>query len=128
MQLLLKRKIYNQKNTIGELFINGIFFCNTLEDKVRVPFVKVPKETAISKGTYKVIFDFSNRFQKIMPHILNVPNFEGIRIHAGNTEIDTEGCILVGIKSENTIISSKVTYTELVKRIQNEKDITIVVS
>lgn len=94
MNILLHRFEFGSHYTIGRLFLDGVYQCYTLEDKVQSP--KVPGETAIPAGEYKVIFDFSNRFQKEMPHILDVPGFEGIRIHAGNTDKDTEGCVLLG--------------------------------
>lgn len=94
MEILVKRFEFGTNYTIGKMFINGEFFCYTLEDKVRE--VKIQNETAIPSGTYKVIVDYSNRFQKDMPHVLNVQGFSGIRIHSGNTDKDTEGCILLG--------------------------------
>jgi hypothetical protein len=110
MELTLARKTLTEKSTIGQLFINGNLFCYTMEDCVRD--VKVPGETAIPYGVYEVITNYSNRFKKVMPLLLNVPGFEGVRIHSGNTAEDTEGCILVGEKShiENFIGNSKVTY------------------
>jgi hypothetical protein len=94
MKLLLKRITKTNNSTIGELYINGVFQCYTLEDKERE--VKIKNETAIPKGTYKVIINRSNRFKIDLPLLLNVPNFEGVRIHSGNSNHDTEGCILVG--------------------------------
>lgn len=110
MELTLARKTLTEKSTIGQLFINGNLFCYTLEDCVRD--VKIPGETAIPYGVYEVITNYSNRFKKVMPLLLNVPGFMGVRIHSGNTAEDTEGCILVGEKShiENFIGNSKVTY------------------
>jgi hypothetical protein len=95
MQLHLTRRIFNKNFTIGDLYVDGIWFAYCLEDPVRNGR-KIKGQTAIPEGDYKVVLDYSNRFKKIMPHILDVPNFEGIRIHSGNTAEDTEGCILVG--------------------------------
>jgi len=102
VRLSLQREHSVNDATIGALYVNGTFQCFTLEDQVRelpgVPVAewKVPGKTAIPAGEYKVTVDFSNRFQRNMLHVLNVPGFQGIRIHAGNTSADTEGCILVG--------------------------------
>lgn len=104
MNLTLKRKYFTKISTIGELSIDGEFICYTLEDVDR--FLengnqKVQDSTAIPRGTYDLTISMSNRFKKRMPLLLNVPGFEGIRIHAGNTANDTEGCILVGTKFTN---------------------------
>ena len=107
MILELKRKIFTDDSTIGELSIDGKFVCYTLEDKVRD--VKIKNVTAIPYGKYELAITFSNRFQQYMPLLLNVPGFEGVRIHSGNKSADTEGCILVGSsKSLNFIGSSRV--------------------
>ena len=94
------KRIYKAEDyTIGELYINGTFICNTLEDKVRLLNSyedKVYGETAIPIGRYKVVLSYSNRFKRILPEILNVDFFKGIRIHEGNKKEDTHGCILVG--------------------------------
>jgi hypothetical protein len=117
MQLTLNRKIFTDDSTIGELFIDGVFFCYTLEDKVRP--VKIKNITAIPNGTYDVIINFSNRFQKYMPLLLNVSNYEGIRIHSGNKSADTEGCILVGgTKTDNFIGNSRVTFSKLLTKLK----------
>ena len=115
MELEIHRleKSDNGKATIGQLYIEGTRQAYTLEDRVRASGEKVPKETAIPAGRYRVIVDFSNRFQKLMPHVLNVPMFEGIRIHPGNTDVDTEGCILLGethTPGEDFIGSSRVAF------------------
>jgi hypothetical protein len=86
--------------TAGSLLINGRFFCYTLEDQERS--TKLWGRTAINRGRYQVVMTYSNRFKKVLPLLLNVPEFEGIRIHAGNTAADTEGCILVG--DDNSIL------------------------
>lgn len=101
MKLILKRLKKTDSFTSGILTIEGdsSFKANTLEDKYRegdIFKIKVKAETAIPNGTYEVILNMSNRFKKYMPLLLNVPNFEGVRIHSGNTSADTEGCILVG--------------------------------
>jgi hypothetical protein len=102
MQLTLVRKIFTKNSTIGELFVDGNFFCYTLEDVIRD--VKIPDETAIPYGTYEIIINMSNKFQCPMPLLLNVPGFNGIRIHKGNTKADTSGCILVGAKKMADVV------------------------
>ena len=100
MQLLLQRQASFKHATLGTLKINGVYECVTLEDVVRDlgpdGSGKVQDETAIPEGIYKVVIDFSQKFQKNMLHILDVPFFTGIRIHSGNTDLNTEGCVLVG--------------------------------
>jgi len=116
MQLELERKEFFNDRTIGGFYINGVWYCYSLEDADRnleSGGVKIPKQTAIPRGNYKVIRDYSNRFQREMPHILNVPQFEGIRIHAGNTPVDTEGCILLGMEYDaknHNILKSKIAF------------------
>lgn len=85
--------------TLGSLFLNGKFFCYTVEDQDRLletGGTKIKSRTAVPRGKFKMINTFSNRFQKELPLLVNVPGFEGIRIHGGNTAEDSEGCILVG--------------------------------
>ena len=109
--------------TIGKLYIDGVYFCDTLEDKVREDGVKVFGETAIPHGTYDVILNYSSRFKQIMPLLLNVPMFDGIRIHSGNTDKDTHGCLLVGKNTvKGKITESKVTYNELFSVLKLVKD------
>lgn len=96
MKLYIKRFEFGTNYTIGRLYVDDVYECYTLEDKVREAGVKVPNETAIPTGTYKVVVDHSIHFGKDLPHILNVMGFEGVRIHSGNTDKDTEGCILLG--------------------------------
>lgn len=117
MQLQLVRKIFTANSTIGELSVNGVFECFTLEDKVRP--VKLKGETAIPAGTYEVAVTFSNKFQKFLPLLMDVPNFDGIRIHPGNTPKDTLGCILVGQgKGVDSISSSRLAFAPLFEKIQ----------
>lgn len=112
MDLKLVRKIFTEQSTVGELFVDGKFECFTLEDKVRP--VKIHGETAIPEGIYEVIINFSPRFKKQLPRLLNVPNFEGILIHPGNSAVNTDGCILVGTtKSKDFIGNSRVAFKAL---------------
>ena len=111
MELKVIRETFTDESTIGKLFINGVFHCFTLEDKVREK--KIQNVTAIPKGRYEVIINFSNRFQQQMPLLLNVPDFEGVRIHWGNYSKDTEGCILLGTtKGINMIGNSRTAYAK----------------
>jgi hypothetical protein len=118
------RIAYRDTYTIGKLYVkddkisdNWSYLCDTLEDKYRgdkLDGIKVFGQTAIPKGVYKGVVDYSNHFKQKMPHILNVPQFEGIRIHSGNTAADTEGCILVGYnKKVGMLVNSRAAYGKL---------------
>lgn len=96
MIVTVKRDTLTEKSTIGRMFIGDEFICYTLEDVVRPEGIKEYGKTAIPEGTYKMVIDYSTRFKKPMPHILDVPMFEGIRIHAGNTSEDVSGCLAIG--------------------------------
>lgn len=121
MDLLLTRFKASDKATIGTLAVDNEFFCYTLEDALRWPGQKIPDRTAIDPGDYPVIIDFSNRFQREMPHVMDVPNFEGIRIHQGNTDADTSGCILVGsdYSGDDFISNSVKTFDLLFVKLRN---------
>lgn len=93
-EMHLKRIQFTKISTIGELWLGDWLECLTLEDCVRK--VKIDKITAIPAGRYQIIITPSLRFQRPLPLLLNVPNYSGVRIHPGNTDKDTEGCILVG--------------------------------
>lgn len=95
MKMLVMRDKCEKGWTTGTLLIDGVFKCFTLEDELRE--VKIKHETAIPAGTYKVEVTQSARFNKLLPILLSVPRFDGIRIHAGNTAKNTSGCILVGL-------------------------------
>ena len=119
MNLTLIRQIFTDKSTIGSLYIDGKFECYTLEDTVRPPGIKIPGATAIPYGSYEVIIDYSKRFARNMPHLLNVPMFEGIRIHSGNTSADTEGCILIGTsKGKDIIYESKAAFAKFYPKLE----------
>ena len=99
IHLSVIRKAYRDTYTIGKMYINGEYFCDTLEDKVRVMNSindKIKGETAIPAGTYKITLEMSPRFKRKLPLLHDVPYFSGILIHRGNTAKDTHGCILVG--------------------------------
>lgn len=129
MKLELKRIALMPTYTIGKLYIDGVFFCNTLEDTVREDGVKIYGKTAIPKGTYKVVLTMSNRFKKILPLLLNVAGFDGIRMHAGNTEFDTLGCILVGQNDiKGKLVNSAATMAKLMDKLKGQTDITITIS
>ena len=96
MELRVVRCVYNSDSTRGSYLMDGVAKYVTLEDVVRKKgSAKVQGQTAIPAGRYEVVVNFSNHFQREMCQVLNVPGFEGIRIHGGNSAADTEGCILV---------------------------------
>ncbi len=120
MQVTVLRDQFESDCTLGRLLIDGEFYCYTLEDVVRAPGVKEHGRTAIPPGTYRTIVNMSNRFKQLMPLLLSVPGFEGIRIHPGNTHADTEGCILVGRKrAARSLGESRLAYAPLLKRMQD---------
>lgn len=105
MKLRLERRFLGDKYTIGKLYVDGKYFSDTLEDKVRDlnkngvfdnGESKVYGESAIPYGTYNIIVNHSPKFKRDLPRLLNVPHFDGILIHRGNTPENTLGCILVG--------------------------------
>jgi hypothetical protein len=119
MNILIHRKYFSHSNTIGELFINDKWECFTLEDTVREG-EKIPGKTAIPKGKYAVVIDMSVRFKRLMPHVLDVPGFSGIRIHSGNTDADTEGCILVGqTHGVSSLGDSRLAFAALFEKIKD---------
>ena len=129
MQLKVQRNPSKDDATIGSFFIDGVFHYFSLEDVVRevagqpVAQWKVQNRTAIPRGVYDVIIDYSTRFKRDMPHVLNVPGFTGIRIHSGNTDADTDGCILLGMKrTENEVLESRIAFDEFFPRLKTTLD------
>lgn len=146
MQLLLKRIARQATYTIGKLYIDGVYFCDTLEDKDRgltnimsatdVNKIKIKGETAVPMGTYKVDMNtvspkYSNpnkyayvkAYGSKMPRLVNVPGFDGILIHAGNTDKDSYGCILVGEnKVVGQVLNSQATWKKLMDVLLTDKD------
>lgn len=134
MELTLNRIFLGSSATIGELLINDKHLCDTIEDRVRPEGEKVYGKTAIPEGTYEVKLTHSPRFKKILPEILNVPNFSGIRIHTGNSSKDTEGCIIVGTwdgEKEDWVGNSRIAFDELMALLEeatnNKEKVTITV-
>ena len=141
MKLLLKRKYFGDNYTTGDLYVDGKFFCNTIEDKVRqLPKTcpdtpkgisckckeKIYAETAIPVGTYKITMKLSSRFGVVLPYLHDVPHFIGVLIHSGNTEKDSSGCIIAGDNtSVGKVANSRATCDKLNRLLANEKEITI---
>ena len=119
MELELRRSPSDSESTAGELWLAGSFECYTLEDIVRPAGRKVAGATAIPAGRYEVDITFSPRFGQPMPLLLAVPDFEGVRIHWGNTAADTEGCILVGqTRGKDFIGSSRAAFEALFPKLR----------
>ena len=122
MKLTLKRIALRSTYTIGRLYVDGNYFCDTLEDAVRDlnkngkfdnGEKKIKGKTAIPYGTYEIKWTYSPRFKKYTPQLMNVPSFEGIRIHNGNSSDHTEGCLLLGEnKKVGMVLNSKATIAK----------------
>lgn len=135
MKLELKRRFFEDVCTIGELYVDGVFEAYSLEDIVRPNGApKIYGETAIPCGTYRLVLTKSVKFGRVLPLLVGVPGFRGIRIHAGNTAIDTKGCILVGRaigQDRRSILYSRDAFAALYKLLEeavregDEVDITI---
>ena len=148
MEILLIRKYKKPTYTVGNLYINGKWIANTLEDVDRnlnssmsveqIKAIKKPNETAIPTGTYEVTLDifspkFGNKsfYKKTcngkLPRLLNVKGFDGVLIHCGNTNLDTSGCILVGRNLEKgKVLKSQETFEKLYKILkENKNNLTI---
>lgn len=151
MKIIVDRKWKKENYTIGRLFVDGVLFCNTLEDTDReltqkisstiIRNKKIPNQTAIPTGEYKITLDVvSPKFSKYeyymdvcngkLPRLLNVPGFDGVLIHVGSTAANSSGCILVGYNKEKGRLSdSKIVFKELYQKMKkasdNGEDITI---
>lgn len=118
MELILKRTAKRDTYTIGHLYVDGSYFCDTLEDRVRDlgKERKVPGETAIPEGRYEVVVNISPKFRRLLPRLLTVPHFDGILIHRGNTAKDSAGCILVGENKVKGMVINSTGYEERLTR------------
>lgn len=138
MKLTLKRIALRPTYTIGRLYIDDVYFCDTIEDTVRDlnkngkfdnGEKKVHSKTAIPYGTYEIKWTYSPRFKKYTPQLMNVPSFEGIRIHAGNTSSDTEGCLILGKnKQVGKVLNSRATINKfypIIKEACSNENVTI---
>ena len=147
MKLTLKRIAKKKTYTIGKLYIDDVYFCDTIEDVDRglyqgqnldlIKKIKIPNKTAIPRGTYKITLNvvspkYSKKkiYQEIcngrVPRLLDVPGYEGVLIHIGNTAEDSAGCILVGEnKQVGKVLNSTETFRKLYNKIKGQTDLTI---
>ena len=140
MELKLIRKYRKTDYTIGILYVNNKYFCEILEDTDRglkdsmsleeIKKIKIKDQTCIPYGKYQILMTYSPKYKKIMPLVNNVKGFEGIRIHSGNTNKDTSGCLLPGFnKIKGQVINSRETFNKLYNLIQtsisNNEKVTI---
>jgi hypothetical protein len=129
MQLRLIREPSKDGATLGVLFVDGTFECFVLEDVLReqpgqpVSAWKVPGDTAIPAGRYRVDITQSPRFKRRLPLLAHVPGFEGIRIHPGNAPGDTEGCLLPGrVRGKGLVMESRLAFDILFHRLDTATD------
>ncbi len=133
MKIELIRVMTANDATIGKMYIDGIDTCYTLEDIIRPEGEKVYGKTAIPHGRYRVDVTPSARFKRDLPILLDVPNFTGVRIHAGNTAEDTHGCILVGLEQKGAAIQRSreamdVVFPQIRNAVQRGEEVWIEIS
>lgn len=138
MIVTLRRIAFKETYTIGKLYVDGIYVCDTVEDKDRglddsmseeeIKKKKVYGETAIPYGTYKVSITYSPKFKKNLPLVEGVKGFSGIRIHSGNTAKDSLGCIIVGKnKKVGMVLDSRATMEKLMKVLNTKENIWLII-
>lgn len=138
MEILVKRLYKTSAYTIGKMYIDGQYLCDTVEDTDRgltqtmtsqqIAVKKVYGKTAIPTGRYKVTLTFSNKFKRVLPLVNDVIGFLGIRIHAGNTADDSLGCIIVGEnKIKGGVVNSKVTLERLMAKLIGQTNILLTI-
>ncbi len=121
MELTLTRHTFTKESTIGDLSIDGKYACKILEDTDRglrstdgIDYIlskKIFAQTAIPYGRYEIVISYSTRFKRLMPLLLKVPGWDGIRMHTGNKPEDSEGCLICGTyEGENVVTLSKVAF------------------
>ena len=119
MFLTLQRSKSSENSTIGSLYIEQDFLCNTLE--LPVMETPLPGRSAVPSGRYELVIEYSYRFQRYNLRLAGVPGFTGIEMHTGNFPKDTEGCILLGTSSKQPdyIFDSDIAYTSLMQHIRD---------
>lgn len=133
MKLVLKRIAFKTTYTIGKLYVDGIYECDVIEDCDRglddsmseseIIKKKIYGQTAIPSGTYDVVITYSPKYERMMPLILGVKGYSGIRIHSGNTAKDTLGCLIVGKNKEvGKVLESRATYNALFKKLSSTNE------
>lgn len=128
------RVVDGENYTLGRVYLDNVFFCQSLEDEDRflerslenVSERKVYGRTAIPRGRYRLITSFSNRFQRVLPAVLDVPGYSGIRIHGGNGPDDSLGCILVGqVRTSSGIAKCADTVQRIIDQIDDAAELGI---
>lgn len=138
MEIKVTRFYKGKDYCIGRMLIDGKYVADVLEDKDRglsdsmtieeIKKKKVYGETAIPTGKYKVVLDYSPKFKKILPHVLDVKGFEGIRIHSGNDKEDTFGCLLVGYnRQKGKVLNSRNALAQVLSLLRHQDDITLII-
>ena len=129
MEIKVVRYILTNEYTVGKMYIDGEYITDTIEDRFREIEKKEDKVyglTAIPCGSYPVVLDFSSKYSKMMPHILDVPYFSGIRIHCGNSDEDSLGCIIVGEFVQGVaggwVKNSRITYSKVFTKLKEASD------
>ena len=129
MEIKVVRYILTNEYTVGKMYIDGEYITDTIEDRFREIEKKEDKVygvTAIPCGSYPVVLDFSSKYSKMMPHILDVPYFSGIRIHSGNSDEDSLGCLIVGDYCPGVaggwLKNSRIAYSKVFEKLQQASD------
>ena len=139
MELTLKRIALRSEYTIGKLYVDGEYVCDTIEDTVRDldkdgkfanGEVKIPGKTAIPYGRYEITmkvkspkysnfskYSWAKKYDGYLPRLLNVSNFEGVLLHPGNTSSESAGCILTG---ENKVVGKVINSVNTFRRLMDD--------